>query len=136
MNSEPPGSRTEGTSEPRPRPSSTLLRDVHTCLSRDGRLKVVGALDRTAWAAFEKACEELVARTEWTGVELDFSECTYLSSLFIGMLVGTYMKIEKQGRTIALKVSPEVARFLDMAHLNEVMRYEVAERRRQGNPTA
>ena len=98
---------------------------MHTCLSRDGRLKVVGALDRTAWAAFETACGELVARTEWTNVEMDFSECRYLSSLFIGMLVGTYMKIEKQGRKIALKVSPEVARFFDMAHLNEVMKYDV-----------
>jgi anti-anti-sigma factor len=95
------------------------------CSLRDGTLKVTGALDRIEWAAFEDACRELVEREEWRAVKIDLSGCKYLSSLFIGLLVGTYMKIEKQGRAIEVKVSPEVARFLDMAHLGEVMKYEV-----------
>lgn len=95
------------------------------CSLQDGVLEVCGPLDRTQWASFEEGCALLLDTQAWRQVRIDLTRCRYLSSLFIGHLVGTYKQIEKEGRTVRLVVSEEVARFLDLAFLNEVMAYEV-----------
>ena len=60
-------------------------------------------------------------------VVLDLTRCTYLSSDFIGVLVDAVMQMKADGKAVVIHVSPEIGRFLNMAHFYHLMTYEIAQ---------
>ena len=83
-------------------------------------------LQRADFAAFQEACNALV-HSPSPHVVLDLTRCTYVSSLFIGMLVDAVTSMQTAGKTIDVLVSPQVGRFLHMAHLYHLFEYTIVE---------
>jgi anti-anti-sigma regulatory factor len=81
-------------------------------------------LMRVDHAGFEVACRELCART-MPSVHIDLTRCTYLSSMFIGTLVDCVVQMKVDGKTVGVRVSPEIGHFLNMAHLYHLFSYEI-----------
>ncbi|MCW8131639.1 MAG: STAS domain-containing protein [Planctomycetota bacterium] len=83
-------------------------------------------------ALFRDCVDAMVAdRTE--EVLIDFADCRYLSSMFIGHLVDGIMRAKERHKDVRVLVSPEIGRFFEMAHLDQLFEYEVAEDRRIGS---
>ncbi|HYF49958.1 MAG TPA: STAS domain-containing protein [Planctomycetota bacterium] len=89
-------------------------------------LTLKGNLQRADFAAFEHACQTLV-KSAHCKVVLDMSACTYVSSLVIGILVDAVTQMRADGKDVKVRVSPEVGRFLHMAHLYHLFSYEIVE---------
>ena len=93
-------------------------------VAEDGTLRLNGNPAHVDYAAFEKACGALF-RTSCACVLIDLTRCTYLNSMFVGLLVDTVIQIKGAGKKVRLCVSPEVGRFFNMAHLYHLFDYEV-----------
>jgi len=97
----------------------------NVCL-KDAQLTLKGNLQRADHAAFEHACQTLV-RSAHCKVVLDLTASTYVSSLVIGILVDSVTQMRADGKDVKVRVSPEVGRFLHMAHLYHLFSYEIVE---------
>jgi anti-anti-sigma factor len=102
---------------------STPTPKIH--LSKNA-LKLCCNLQRADYAAFQQSCSEL-ARSTAVSVTMDLTQCTYVSSLVIGILVDTVTQMKADGKAVKVRVSPEVGRFLHMAHLYHLFSYEIIE---------
>jgi anti-anti-sigma regulatory factor len=96
-------------------------------LFEKGRLQVQCALQRADFGAFQDGCNALM-HSPSPHVVLDLTRCTYVSSLFIGVLVDAVTTMQTAGKTIDVLVSPQVGRFLHMAHLYHLFEYTIVER--------
>jgi len=90
----------------------------------DGLLRLNGNPGHADYGAFEKACGT-VSCTSCAYVVLDLTRCTYLNSMFVGLLVDTVIQMKGAGKKVRLCVSPEVGRFFNMAHLFHLFDYEI-----------
>jgi len=95
---------------------------------KQGTLVLLDDLQRGDLSAFQSACEEL-ARIANTKVCLDLTKCTYVSSLFIGVLVEAVTQMKTNGKDVSVYVSPEIGRFLHMAHLYHLFSYQIMDTR-------
>jgi len=89
-----------------------------------GVLKLNGNPVHADYAAFERACNAL-SGTTCACVVVDLTRCTYLNSVFVGLLVETVTQMKSAGKKVRLYVSPEVGHFFNMAHLFHLFDYEV-----------
>jgi anti-anti-sigma factor len=92
----------------------------------DNILKMNGNLQRADYGSFERACQTLV-QSKHLKVEIDLTNCTYVSSLVIGMLVDSITQMKADNKDVKVRVSPEVGRFLHMAHLYHLFSYDIVE---------
>jgi anti-anti-sigma factor len=83
-------------------------------------------LQRADFGAFQDACNALM-HSKSPQVILDLTRCTYVSSLFIGMLVDAVTTMKTAGKVVNVVVSPQVGRFLHMAHLYHLFDYSIVE---------
>ena len=120
-------SRRDGTVPSKPAVSrfAQPTTEKRVILEKD-RLQVQCTLQRADYAAFQEACNGLV-HSPSPHVVLDLTRCTYVSSLFIGMLVDAITSMQTNGKTIDVLVSPQVGRFLHMAHLYHLFEYTIVE---------
>ena len=58
---------------------------------------------------------------------MDLKRCASLTSAFVGALVDAVVQMRADGKSVVVYVSPEVGRFLNMAHLYHLMSYELGE---------
>ena len=93
---------------------------------KHGTLFLLDDLQRGDLSAFQSGCEEL-ARISNSKVILDLTKCTYVSSLFIGVLVEAVTQMKTDGKEVSVYVSPEVGRFLHMAHLYHLFTYQIVD---------
>jgi anti-anti-sigma factor len=89
-----------------------------------GVLRINGNPAHADFAAFEKACSTVLS-TLCACIVMDLTRCTYLSSMFVGLLVDTVTQLKGAGRKVRLCVSPEVGQFFNMAHLYHLFDYEI-----------
>lgn len=113
-------------------PSARSTRSItHTSvpkvLLQDGNLRLSCNMQRADETLFQEACRELVSSTV-RDVSIDLTSCTYINSLSIGTLVDTVTQLKGDGKQVSIRVSPEVGRFLHMAHLYHLFSYEIVER--------
>jgi anti-anti-sigma regulatory factor len=87
-------------------------------------LTVLGNPMRVDFADFERELEALKTLHAHE-VSIDLTKCTYASSLFIGALVEGVTSLKSSGRTVKVRVSPELGRFLNMARLFHLFEYEI-----------
>lgn len=99
------------------------------------RLQVQCTLQRADFASFQDGCNALV-HSPSPHLVLDLTRCTYVSSLFIGMLVDAVTSMQTAGKTIDVLVSPQVGRFLHMAHLYHLFEYTIVETAETTDPAA
>ncbi|MGD0091931.1 MAG: STAS domain-containing protein [Planctomycetota bacterium] len=90
----------------------------------DGALTLNGNPARADFAAFEQACHTL-CRAPHPSIVVDLTRCTYLNSMFIGVIVDTVIRMKGARKHVRLAVSPEVGRFFNMAHLCYLFSYEI-----------
>lgn len=90
----------------------------------DGTLRLKGNPLHADFGAFEKACSSM-SRTSCACIVMDLTRCTYLNSMFVGLLVDTVVQLKGTGKKVRLCVSPEVGRFFNMAHLFHLFDYEI-----------
>jgi anti-anti-sigma factor len=95
-------------------------------LVKDSVLQLQSTLQRADFNAFQEGCA-MLAKCKSPEVMFDLTRCTYVSSLFIGMLVDAVTSIKAQGKTVLVHVSPQVGRFLHMAHLYHLFSYTIVE---------
>jgi len=93
---------------------------------KESHLTLTGNLQRADHAGFKHACHTLVCSSHCK-VVLDLTACTYVSSLVIGILVDSVTQMSADGKDVKVRVSPEVGRFLHMAHLYHLFSYEIVE---------
>jgi anti-anti-sigma factor len=93
-------------------------------LVSEGVLVLATNLQRADYSAFENACREL-QQSQYKKILLDLTRCTYVSSLFIGILVDSVTQMKAEGKEVMVHVSPEVGRFLHMAHLYHLIQYKI-----------
>ncbi len=91
-----------------------------------GVLRLSGNLQRADYNFFQEACGHL-CRSDVPCATLDLTHCTYVSSLIIGVLVDTVTQLKTDGKAVTVRVSPEVGRFLHMAHLYHLFSYSIVE---------
>ena len=113
-------------------PTKPLTRIEHVApaqkkvLVKDSVLQLQCTLQRADFNAFQEGCAAL-SRCKTPNVMLDLTRCTYVSSLFIGMLVDAVTSMKSQGKVVSVQVSPQVGRFLHMAHLYHLIQYSIVE---------
>jgi anti-anti-sigma factor len=90
------------------------------------RLRVTANLQRADINHFQEACAAL-CKTSHQDVVIELTRCTYVSSLVIGILVDTVTQLKTDGKQVTVLVSPEVGRFLHMAHLYHLFAYQVVD---------
>jgi anti-anti-sigma regulatory factor len=95
-------------------------------LVKDSVLTLECTLQRADYNAFQEGCA-LLAKSRTPVVTMDLTRCTYVSSLFIGMLVDAVTSMKAQGKNVSVRVSPQVGRFLHMAHLYHLFEYSIVE---------
>jgi len=93
-------------------------------LDAHGHLVVHGALQRTDYASFRDAFEEL-CHSPLTSIFINLNQCTYISSMFVGVLVDSITQMKSAGKSVKVEVSPTVGRLLHRAHLYHLFDYEV-----------
>jgi anti-anti-sigma factor len=99
----------------------------------DGVLVLKTNLQRADYSGFEEACRELQL-SAFPKILLDLTRCTYVSSLFIGILVDSVTQMKADGKDVLVHVSPEVGRFLHMAHLYHLIQYKIVDGPVLGKP--
>lgn len=99
---------------------------IKKVLVKNSVLQLQCTLQRADFNSFQEGCEVL-ARCKAPQVVFDLTRCTYVSSLFIGMLVDAVTSMKTQGKTVLVQVSPQVGRFLHMAHLYHLFDYSIIE---------
>jgi anti-anti-sigma regulatory factor len=95
-------------------------------LLKEGILTLQANLHRADYNGFQQACNQLRTSPVKT-VRLDLTKCTYVSSLFIGLLVDVVTQMKADGKDVTVHVSPEVGRFLHMAHLYHLFAYTIVD---------
>ena len=90
------------------------------------KLEVMRTLQRADFGVFQDGWKALT-HCPSPQVMLDLTRCTYVSSLFIGMLVDAVTSLRTAGKVVKVHVSPQVGRFLNMAHLYHLFEYTVVE---------
>lgn len=93
---------------------------------KEGLLKLMCNLQRADDLQFQAACEQL-CKQQVNEVLIDITLCTYINSLGIGALVDTVTQLKTDGKQVTVKVSPEIGRFLHMAHLYHLFSYQIVE---------
>jgi len=88
-------------------------------------MTITGHMNRSHLGAFQEALETLV-EDDFEAVEVDFTGCRYLSSLFIGQLVDAILSARERSKAVRVRVSPELGRFFETAHLKHIFEYEIA----------
>ena len=83
-------------------------------------------LHRTDHQAFQDACNQL-CNSSHSALVMDLTKCTYMNSMLIGVLVDAVTGMKIAEKTVTVYVSPEIGRFLHMAHLYHIFEYEIAE---------
>jgi anti-anti-sigma regulatory factor len=106
------------------KPGTALTYPKIVC--KDGVLKLMCNLQRADFSVFQELCAQL-CRSNYETVTIDFTMCTYVNSLVIGSLVDTVTQLKTDGKEVTVLVSPEVGRFLHMAHLYHLFAYEIVE---------
>lgn len=81
-------------------------------------------MNRSHLGIYQEALEAMVA-DDFKSVELDFTGCRSLSSLFIGHLVGSVLSAKEKAKAVRVSVSPELGRFFETAHLQHIFAYEI-----------
>lgn len=115
------------TQSDRSRHSRRQKYDAPTCCIWDkGVLFIQGALNSSQLSAFKGGLAKMVESRE-NEVLVDFTQCRYLSSVFIGQLVDSILSAKDKGKIVHVIVSPEIGRFLSMAHLQYLFDFEVVE---------
>lgn len=105
---------------------SAITTRVSRVVRKDAVLSVLGNPMRVDFADFEKALADLNA-IKVPSVTIDLTQCTYASSLFIGALVEGVTQLKTHGKTVTVRVSPELGRFLNMARLFHLFEYQIVE---------
>jgi anti-anti-sigma regulatory factor len=95
-------------------------------LLNEGVLTLQANLHRADYNGFQQACHKL-RTSKAQAVRLDLTKCTYVSSLFIGLLVDVVTQMKTDGKDVTVHVSPEVGRFLHMAHLYHLFAYTIVD---------
>ena len=93
---------------------------------KQGVLKLMCNLQRADDLQFQAACEQL-CKQQGNEFLIDLTLCTYINSLGIGSLVDTVTQLKTDGKQVTVKVSPEIGRFLHMAHLYHLFSYQIVE---------
>lgn len=93
---------------------------------RDGVLTLHRNLQRADYNTFQNACAEL-RTSALEKATLDLGRCTYMNSMFVGVLVDVVTQMKMDGRTVVVWVSPELGRFLHMAHLYHLFTYQIVD---------
>lgn len=93
---------------------------------KEGTLCLRCNLQRADQQAFQEACLSLCNSTK-TNLCLDLSRSNYLNSLLIGILVDAVTEMKSRNKIVSVLVSPEIGRFLHMAHLYHLFRYDIVE---------
>lgn len=106
--------------------TTTIASPAHKIVFKDNYLKLCCNLQRADYAPFQVACEKL-GKSPAQQVTLDLTMCTYISSLIIGILVDSVTTMKAAGKDVQVRVSPEVGRFLHMAHLYHLFNYEIVQ---------
>ena len=101
---------------------STAIHPKVVC--NDGILKLACNLQRADYSLFQEACMQL-CKSSHSEVTIDLTLCTYVNSLVIGTLVDTVTQLKTDGKQVKVRVSPEVGRFLHMAHLYHLFSYDI-----------
>ncbi len=100
-------------------------RDAPTlCIWDNGVLYIRGALNGAQLSAFKGGLAKMVESRDHE-VLVDFTQCRYLSSVFIGQLVDSILSAKEKGKIVYVNASPEIGRFLRMAHLHHLFDFEV-----------
>jgi anti-anti-sigma regulatory factor len=89
-------------------------------------LRIAANLQRADINRFQDACSAF-CKTPERDVILELTRCTYVSSLVIGILVDTVTQLKTDGKNVTVLVSPEVGKFLHMAHLYHLFSYEIVD---------
>ena len=95
-------------------------------LVEEGTLTLESTLQRSDYNNFQEGCNRL-CNSNANSVLLDLSRCTYVSSMLIGLLVDKVTMMKERRKDVLVRVSPEVGRFLHMAHLYHLLNYEIVE---------
>jgi anti-anti-sigma factor len=93
---------------------------------KPGLLKLTCNIQRADDLQFQMMCEQLCEQ-KLEEFLIDLTSCTYMNSLAIGALVDTVSHLKTIGKQVTVKVSPEIGRFLHMAHLYHLFSYQVVE---------
>lgn len=102
---------------------------------KDSVLTLQTNLHRADYNGFQQACNHLRA-SSYNMVRLDLTKCSYVSSLFIGLLVDVVTQMKADGKDVTVHVSPEVGRFLHMAHLYHLFAYTIVDPPSEERPSA
>ena len=94
------------------------------CHVSDQKLVLEGALDRDVLGPFCDGLDRLVNSVHQE-VIVDFSRCSYLSSLVIGHLVDGILRCRANGKKVRVNVSKSIGRFFEQAHLNHLFEFVV-----------
>jgi len=89
-----------------------------------GSLRVLGDLQRPDLAAFKQAFSAL-CDSQHQSAYVDLTQCTYMSSLFIGELADAVMRMKAGGKDVHVAVSAEIGKTLHMARLYHLFDYEI-----------
>ncbi|MEI6232602.1 MAG: STAS domain-containing protein [Planctomycetota bacterium] len=90
-----------------------------------GALCALGDVQRGDLRAFKDACTALRDCGQQS-VFIDFSRCSYISSLFIGELAEAVMQMTASGKDVHVVVSPEIGKTLHMARLYHLFTFEIS----------
>lgn len=66
-----------------------------------GRLRVVKALRQEFDLAFDEACNALLESSE-RELTIDFGNCPFINSTYIGMVAATYFQAQARGKTLRI----------------------------------
>jgi anti-anti-sigma regulatory factor len=93
---------------------------------KEGVLTLQANLQRADYNGFQQACH-ILRTSKAQSVRVDLTKCTYVSSLFIGLLVDVVTQMKTDGKDVTVHVSAEVGRFLHMAHLYHLFAYTIVD---------
>lgn len=84
-------------------------------------LRGVGRLTSQNSEEFKKTVSEYIDNTQLKEVLLDLSNCQYMDSTFLGLLVGFYKKMRKIGDFCIIKPSPEALQHLSSMGIDKII---------------
>lgn len=93
---------------------------------RQGVLCVYANLQRSDYVSFQLACNEL-CQSPQKEIIIDLTRCTYGTSSFVGDIVEAVTQMKTDGKSVCVKVSPELGRLLHMAHLYHLFSYIIVD---------
>jgi len=100
----------------------------------EGRLTIHGALAETLDLAFEINCRRLLdSKTQ--NLVVDLTGVNRITSMYLGSLAMAASEASTQGRTLTVRVNPQIADLIRQVGFDRIMLMEVIEERAAGAPT-